>query len=273
MKKILLLSAFLVASQFSSAQVLFFDDFNDQNVDDWTRIDADGDGNDWADIFQVTSSPGVPVSPISLISRSWQNNVALTPDNWIISPAIDLTAATGTINLTWLVQAAAASWNEENYSVYVSTGNTIADMLASSVTFTEVYPGDNTGPQLSRTLDMSSFAGQTVHLAFRHHNVTDMDWISIDDVTVTQTLSTDSFMKQNFAMYPSPATSVLNLDSKNGTAITNASITDLNGRIVKNVNFNDLTEVEMSIGDLTAGMYFITVESAEGKGTAKFIKK
>lgn len=271
MKKVLLLSAFLACTQFASSQVLFFDDFNDQNVDDWTRIDADGDGNDWADQFVVNNQFGEPQSSVSLISRSWMS-FALTPDNWIISPAIDLTAATGTINLTWLVDAAAASWNEENYSVYIATGNTTADMLASSVTFTEIYPGDDTGPQLSRTLDMSSFAGQTVHVAFRHHNVTDMDWLSIDDVTVTQTLSTDSFMKQNFAMYPSPATSVLNLDSKNGTAITNASITDLNGRIVKNVNFNDVTEVQMGISDLTAGMYFITVESAEGKGTAKFIK-
>ena len=183
MKKFLL-PCFLALGLSASAQTYFSDDFNDQDVSDWTRIDSDGDAKNWADLFTVNDDAGNPVTPVSLISRSWQG-AALTPDNWIVSPAINLTAATGQLNLNWKVQCAAAAWDNENYSVYVALASDIATLGASPVTFTEVYNDPaNAGTQYSRTLDVSSFAGQTIYVAFRHHNVTDMDFISIDDVVV-----------------------------------------------------------------------------------------
>ncbi|GGG54769.1 T9SS-dependent choice-of-anchor J family protein [Epilithonimonas arachidiradicis] len=183
MKKFLL-PCFLALGMCVSAQTYFSDNFDDEDVSDWTRIDADGDGRNWADIFVVPDENGNPTTPVSLISRSWQVS-ALTPDNWIISPAINLTSATGTVSLNWKVKCAPFEWDKENYSVYVSTSNTTAALLASPVKFTETYDDpENLGRQYSRTLDVSSFAGQTIYVAFRHHNVTDMDYISIDDVVV-----------------------------------------------------------------------------------------
>ncbi len=183
MKKILL-SCFLALGISSQAQTYFSDDFNDENVSDWTRIDSDGDGKNWADMFFVPDSNGNPTTPVSLISRSWQVS-ALTPDNWIISPAINLTSATGSLSLNWKVKCAAAEWDKEHYSVYVGTASDIASLQASSVQFSETYDDPaNLGTQYNRTLDVTSFAGQTIYVAFRHHNVTDMDYISIDDVVV-----------------------------------------------------------------------------------------
>ena len=271
MKKFLLLGMVVGALNGVSAQTIWSDNFDDQNVSDWTLIDADDDGLDWGDIFQVNNTAGQPVSPVSLISRSWQQ-VPLAPDNWAISPAIDLTTVTGTVTLNWKVQAAAAAWNEENYSVYAAVGNTITLLEASPVTFTEVYPGDATGPQLTRTLDLSSLAGQTVHVAFRHHDVVDQDWLSIDDVSVTTSLSTENFFKSNFAMYPNPAVSQLNLSSKSGVSIKNAQVTDINGRVVMTAAF-DTVNGQLNVAGLNSGVYFITVESESGKGTAKFVKK
>lgn len=185
MRKLLLFGS-LVALPFAAyGQTYFFDDFNDQNVSDWTRYDVDGDGNFWADYFTVNDNGGNPMTPVSLISRSWQG-APLTPNNWIISPAINLSSATGTVNLTWKVQCAAEEWDNEKYSVYVSTSSDMATLLASPVTFSEVYedPAD-AGTQYSRLLDVSSLVGQTIYVAFRHHDITDMDFISIDDVKVS----------------------------------------------------------------------------------------
>lgn len=184
MKKILL-SCFLALGMSATAQTYFSDNFNDEDVSNWTRIDQDGDGKNWADIFVVPDAAGNPSTPVSLISRSWQVT-PLTPDNWIVSPAIDLSTAAGKdVMLNWKVLAAAAAWDNENYSVYVATASDIASLTASPVKFSETYddPAD-AGTQYSRTLDLTSFAGQTVYVAFRHHGVTDMDFISIDDVVV-----------------------------------------------------------------------------------------
>lgn len=184
MKKILL-SCFLALGFGASAQTYFSDNFNDSNVSDWTRYDVDGDGIQWGDIFQITNTGGTPVTPLSLISRSWQTD-PLFPNNWIVSPAIDLSTATGKqVMLNWKVMAAAAAWDQEHYSVYVATTSDLASLQASPVKFSETYDDPaNLGTQYSRTLDLTSFAGQTVYVAFRHHDSTDMDFISIDDVVV-----------------------------------------------------------------------------------------
>lgn len=186
MKKLLLFGSMLALPFAAYGQTYFFDDFNDENVSNWTRYDVDGDGKQWADVFVIKNDVGVPVTPVSLISRSWAG-APLTPNNWIVSPAIDLTAATGAVNLSWKVQCAAAEWDEEKYSVYVSTSSDMAALLASPVAFSETYndPAD-AGTQYLRTLDVSSLVGQTIYVAFRHHDVTDKDFISIDDVTVAK---------------------------------------------------------------------------------------
>lgn len=184
MKKLLLIASLMAIPFFGSGQTYFSDNFNDKNVSDWTRHDVDGDGLNWADIFEVTDNTGTPVTPVSLISRSWQQTPK-TPDNWIISPAINLTSASGQVFLHWKVQCAAAEWDKEHYSVYVGTSNDMAALAASPVQFSETYDDPNdAGTQYSRSLNISSFEGQTIYVAFRHHNVTDMDFISIDDVEV-----------------------------------------------------------------------------------------
>lgn len=51
---------------------------------------------------------------------------------------------------------------------------------------------------------------------------------AVDDFKVTvTTLSTDTFFKLNFAMYPNPAQNVLNISGTAGLAMDNVVITDL----------------------------------------------
>ena len=211
MKKTFIFLSMLSMASISYAQTYFFADFNDESMAGWTKYDSDGDGYNWGDTFKITNTAGAVVSPISLISRSWQTS-PLTPDNWAVSPEIDLTNASGPVILTWKVAAAAAEWDQEHYSVYVATDKTIAALTASSTTFSETYndPAD-LGTQYTRELDLSSFAGQKIYVAFRHHNVTDMDYLSIDDVTVKAPDST----------VPNCATLVTPANEATGVSYTN----------------------------------------------------
>lgn len=94
--------------------------------------------------------------------------------------------------------------------------------------------------------------------------------IGVDTFSVDRTLSTENFAKNNFTVYPNPATDVVNISNVNNLEIKNTVITDINGRIVKQVN----SSVEsINVGDLNTGVYFLKVTTTEGVGITKFVKK
>jgi hypothetical protein len=93
--------------------------------------------------------------------------------------------------------------------------------------------------------------------------------LGLDTFSLTSLLSNESFTMNNFDIYPNPASSVLNISNTNNIEINNISITDLNGRVIKNVNGN----TTINVSDLNAGVYFVTIESTEGKSTKKFVKE
>lgn len=275
MKKKLLIGALLMGSMITaSAQTtIWSDDFNDEDISDWTLIDVDGDTNNWGDQFEILNQQQQPVTGKGLISRSWQT-VALTPDNWAITPAINLSQAQGTVTLNWKVQAAAAEWDEENYTVYVATTNTAAAFTASPVQFNEIYPGTGAGELFNRTLDLSSFAGEsTVYIAFRHHDTTDEDFLYIDDVVVTtSTLGVNSNLASQFSVFPNPATNVININNADNILVNGVEIIDINGRTVKSAKFDGVSNAQINISDLATGMYMMNIASDKGTTTKKIVK-
>jgi hypothetical protein len=85
-------------------------------------------------------------------------------------------------------------------------------------------------------------------------------------------LSIDSNVIENntFTIYPNPTSSILNISNPINVEIKSISVVDINGRIVKNQS-DSLSQINVS--DLNAGVYFVTIEAAEGKTTKKFIKQ
>lgn len=95
--------------------------------------------------------------------------------------------------------------------------------------------------------------------------------IGLDTFSVDRALATEGFFTQNFAVYPNPASDVLNINAKNNTAIKEIQLTDVNGRTVKTVKANETTS-QVNISDLNAGVYFLKVTSDLGTGTTKVVK-
>ena len=59
----------------------------------------------------------------------------------------------------------------------------------------------------------------------------------------------------------------------NNIIINSASITDLNGRIIKEVNIDGMNNPSINISDLNSGIYFLKVTTDQGIGTCKVMKK
>lgn len=90
-------------------------------------------------------------------------------------------------------------------------------------------------------------------------------------VTEGSTLSNENFNSSAFALYPNPASSVLNIKTANGIVFNTAKIVDLQGRIVsEQALMNDVISVEK----LISGTYIIILSDVDGNQySRKFIKK
>ena len=161
-----------------------FEDSFENGLANWTLVDADGDGNNWMGTYNSSWSGVLPAQDGSeaAFSQSYINYVgALTPDNWMIST--EFTVPTENAVLSWYHCASDPDYNEENYSVYVGHGNDPSG-------YTEVvyngYPTNSAqGEYQNITVDLSAYAGQDVQIAFRHHNVSDMYILILDNVVVS----------------------------------------------------------------------------------------
>jgi hypothetical protein len=96
------------------------------------------------------------------------------------------------------------------------------------------------------------------------------DIIGLDTFSVDRTLGTADFFKSNFTIYPNPSFDVIYISNNNSVAINSIEVSDINGRIIKNVEANSTT---FSVRELNTGVYFLKVTTADGVGTTKFIKQ
>ena len=119
MKNFLLsiLFLFFLGSLHSQTTVLFEEQFTDSAtvVNTWKFVDQDGDTQNWYwDWYD-----GGPVMEQYMTSRSWDGS-PLIPDNWLISPAINLTSATGGLVLHYVISGADDNYYQEHYKLMVS---------------------------------------------------------------------------------------------------------------------------------------------------------
>lgn len=269
MKKITLLAA-LFAGFAMNAQ-LFMDDFEDQDISDWTLLDEDGDGFNFK-AYDPSIAQNGDLNYMS--SESWDPDQGpLNPNNYAISPAIDVTG-NGSLQLDYMVGGQDPDFFSENYTVYVSTGNTIADFENSdptiTVSFTENLGDDPAaaGELVSRTVDLSSLDGATtLYIAFRHHDVSDQFIINFDDVMLSGVLSVEDNVTDSFKHFV--ANGQLNLSAN--TAMERVALYNMLGQEVVSQKLARNNET-VNIAGLQSGVYIATVSIEGASKTFRIVK-
>jgi hypothetical protein len=298
MKKFLLSAAFFTSIGLNAQTTIFEDsfdtytDFAITNVGAWTLIDVDLKttygfsgitfaNSGAAKSFQVfnattTVAPLVPSATSNWTARTGNKHMvcfaAASPapalnNDWMISPLVTL-GTSGNI-LTFWAKSCDAEFGLEKFKVGISAGNTTANVTLLSTGNFVTTPSTAVWAQYTYAVP-TSFNGQAVY--FSINCVSDDQFgFAVDDFKVTaQVLSTETFAKNNFTVSPNPATDVLNISNVNNLEITNATITDINGRIVKQINTSFQS---INVSELSSGMYFLKVATTEGEGVTKFVKK
>lgn len=269
-KTITLLFSLLFVANLAYAQEVVFEDNFSSGISAWTLHDEDGDGFNFE---AVQYEDGM----IAMVSYSYHNETfsPLTPDNYAVSPAIDVSDFTA-LKLAYEVGGQDPDYSGETYTVYVSSGNTVEDFLDEEITisFNENLANDATthGAQQSRLLeDLEMFDDvDTVYIAFRHHDSSDEFAINFTNVSLSGTdiLGTDKHYIEGFAHF---------VNGKNLTIRTEENISSLNvynviGQSIYSSNPND-NLVTATLDNLNKGMYIgeITVEGI--KKSFKFVIK
>ena len=226
----------------------------------YTILDEDEDGDSWFynTIWEAHNGTGL------VSSFSWNSYVgALTPDNWLITPAFDFSDASKTYSLSYFVKGQDPNYSTEHYGIFVSTTNT--DPASFTMIFDETLPA-GTGTYLEKGISLDAYKGNTtVYIAFRHFNSTDIFAINIDDITVDGKVGVAENEK-SFGIYPNPANDYVKVYT---SELSNITITDIRGSVVYagQVNNNDI----ISTKNFMSGLYIVTIETKDNISRTKLI--
>ena len=150
----------------------------ENDIDCWTMIDADGDGNVWG---RTTSYPYD--GNYTMYSFSWDNNnqVALNAENYLVSPQITL-PATGTYQLIFYARCANNSYPDSLLVKMSTTGNTNASSFSTTLMPKTVISAS----YQQYTVNLAGHNGQSFYLAFVHDSY-DGYYLLLDNVSIVNT--------------------------------------------------------------------------------------
>ena len=153
-------------------ETLFWDFEDEAQMNDWVVLDEDGDGYCWEYLYDSDGTGFKTHSGLGLVfSASYDNPTytALTPDNWLVSPWIELGGTFG-----FYACGQDPSYASEVFGIY----------LYVNMEWIQLAEYTATGVMKAYWVDLSEYEGNEGCLAIVHHNVTDMFRLNVDDITI-----------------------------------------------------------------------------------------
>lgn len=297
MKNIFFTVLLMVCGSFSAQELVWENTFDaPTDLTGWTLHDIDGNGNNWVqgknwymdanDSYKTKEgTAGVLRYSIGNLDGTYVTGYD-NENNWIISPMIDLTGASGKIEL-------AISWNKKNprtngvnMDIYISESSDLSKFQEMSASPSDYYfyDGDTTLPsdlnQFGESIiDISAFAGKKIYLGLPRSvelKATPNDSeINIDNMAIyaEKVLATTEVKAgknlTKVAQNPVAGALMLQLNPNMAEAKTIVQVYNVAGQQVLNAKYSR----EISVAQLAPGMYIARVTDGNLTETVKFIKK
>lgn len=271
----ILMLAMFIAGSLSAQTQIFHEHFEDSTgVSDigWTAIDEDGDGNNW--VMNVYNSE------IYMASESWDGQNPLTPENYLITPEIDLTGYDSLSVEYFVATATSSTYYEEHYKFVVAVGNDVASVNSGTIIHEETMgPESVDGNWQQRSFDLSDYIGQSIYLAWVHYNCTDEYKLLLDSVSVFEhpIKITEIDKEVDFKVSPNPVNSftqaTFSLKEKSNVSYT---IHDITGRVVAEREIGAMTgtnTIDINTATLTNGIYYMRLKHNDMYSVTKFVKQ
>lgn len=123
-------------------------------------------------------------------------------------------------------------------------------------------------------VDFIAFSGNTTAAPNTSSATMVMDNLTVRASATDTLLDNASFEGETtiFSVSPNPAKDLITISNTENISVNSISITDLNGRIVKQNTYSNETNVQVNISDLSSGVYMMNITSDKGSVTKKIIK-
>ena len=195
---------------------------------------------------------------------------AAAANNFVLSRGINLTAGSNvTISFFARNYQAGGSTGTSSYNITVGASQTAAAQTTNVATET----GLSALTWAQKTYNFVPLTSGTYYFGIQNispANTTGQQAIFLDNLTITEALSTNDFLASKFSVYPNPANDIVTIASADYT-INSIEMTDINGRIVKSNLVNNANETQISISELAQGVYFLKIASDKGIATKKLV--
>jgi hypothetical protein len=213
------------------------------------------------------------------LSLSWYVDDAGPADDWMILPKHEL--GDGAM-LSWVAQSTTSSGNfPDSYQVLINTGEpTFDDFAENGEVLISIEPEEYETAQ-NRSIDLSAYAGQSVHIAFR--NITPSgDALLIDDITISNVASSTVEIDQEsfqLSVAPNPVKgqlSLLNYKLENSSEV-NIQLRHIDGQLIaqypQGKKMAGAHQFEVPVAGLSAGMYILAIQSGQKMATTRLVVK
>lgn len=112
---------------------------------------------------------------------------------------------------------------------------------------------------------------QADRLAFRYDNYA--SGFSVDNVQIGETvLAVNENQVSNFDVYPNPVNDLINISNTQNVNVNKVTVTDLNGRVVKEAKYSNVSNAQLNVSDLSSGVYMLNIASDKGSSVKKIVK-
>jgi len=183
-------------------------EFGDVPPSGWINIDSDGDGKNWN-----IGSGSTYAHSGNFYARSYSrdNDGARTPNNWLITPKIQLNSEANLLKF-WV--ASSEPNYQERFKVVLSTGSQSDTTDFSTILYSTTLLNGNWNEV---TVNLTPYANKEVFIGFVHYNCTNLFYLRLDDISVISESDTDS---------PTVVDNTLSIFPANQNALINMKITD-----------------------------------------------
>lgn len=154
----------------------------------WNILDADGDGYNWEQYDNRF---------FAALSDSYRSKTDLTPENYLITPKIEITGSNP--ELKWSVGVLDADYYQEHYKIVISEIPFTLENISEngSVIFEETLTADAYRSLLYRSVSLADYKGKDVYIAWVHYNCSGLYCMYVTDIMIeNETVSLNTELAQ-----------------------------------------------------------------------------
>ena len=236
----------------------------------WSTVTANQNGGVWEALQAGQNLPAQEGDFFAGVAPS-----GAASDTWLFSRGVTLTQGDEITLAYYVRQFISGGTTGNTNSLVVSVGTERNELSQSTIL--------NTHSNITEqefTLKNATFtvpADGVYYFGFRcnspAHTQASNSYLLLDNVIVDSQLGIEDLFAFQLSIFPNPASDIINIVNNETASINGVEIVDINGRTVKFVRYNGVSEAQINISDLSAGMYLMNVSSDQGTTTKKIVKK